>query len=74
MTETIEGQASIDGDLFALDAIVQRGHSEVLWDIPENETGPIPESVEDWVGPIASESVVDPQAAKTLTSRSDVRR
>ncbi|WP_137288826.1 hypothetical protein [Natronorubrum halophilum] len=64
----------VDGELFALNAIVTRGAEDVLFTIPENETGPISEGLEGWLGPIASESVVDPNASKTLVSRNEVQR
>lgn len=64
----------VDGDLFALDAIVTRGAEDVLFTIPDGETGPVPTSLEEWLTPIASEAVVDPNASKTLVLRSDVRR
>ncbi|ADD05210.1 uncharacterized protein Nmag_1634 [Natrialba magadii ATCC 43099] len=64
----------VDGDLFALDAILSRGADGVLFDIPSGETGPIPEDVEEMLGAIAAEALVDPQAAKGLISRSQVRK
>lgn len=64
----------VDGDLFALDAVLERGAEDVLFAIPDNESGPIPESIEDWLKPVASEAIVDTATAKTVVSRSDVRR
>ncbi|WP_254768238.1 hypothetical protein [Salinilacihabitans rarus] len=64
----------VDGSLFALNAIVAKGYDEVLFSIPENETGPIPTDLETWLSSIASSSITDPNAAKTLVPRSEVRR
>ena len=64
----------VDGSLFALNAILSRGLDTVQFSIPENETGPVPAALEDWLSPIASESLIDPGAEKTLVARSEVRR
>ena len=64
----------VDGDLFVLDAIIHTGHDAVQFHMPKNETGPIPAALESWLEPVASESIADPQAAKTLLSRNEVRR
>ncbi|RQG93765.1 hypothetical protein [Natrarchaeobius oligotrophus] len=64
----------VDGDLFALNAILAAGHDEILFDLPDGQQGPIPEDLEEWLEPIASESVVDAGARKTLVSRNDVQR
>lgn len=64
----------VDADLFALDAILSRGAESVLFDIPEGEMGPVPGPLEDWLTPIAAETLVDPQAAKGLVSRNEVRK
>lgn len=63
-----------DLDLFALDVILESGRDDVLVTIPDGEEGPVPDDLEDWLEAIASESLVDPQASKTLVSRSDVSR
>ena len=63
-----------DDDLFALDATLDRAAENVLFSIPPDEDGPVPDSLEDWLDPIASTSIVDPQPTKTLTSRSRVRK
>ncbi|MFC6765440.1 hypothetical protein [Natrinema soli] len=63
----------IGGTLFALNAIVARGAEDVLFGLPENETGPVDADLENWLSPIASTSIVDPQAEKTLTARKEVR-
>ncbi|QLG47889.1 hypothetical protein [Natrinema halophilum] len=64
----------VDGSLFALNAILNRGFNDVQFTIPPNESGPIPTDLENWLDPIASASVVDPNASKTLISRTEVRR
>lgn len=64
----------VDGSLYALDAILHAGHEDVLFAIPENESGPIPTDLQDWLSPIASTTIVDPQATKTLVSRREVRK
>ncbi|MDF9748356.1 hypothetical protein [Natrinema salsiterrestre] len=64
----------VDGSLFALNAIVNRGHDAVQFTIPAGESGPIPTDLESWLEPIASTSVVDANAAKTLVARNEVRR
>ncbi|SEW10246.1 hypothetical protein [Natrinema salifodinae] len=64
----------VDGELFALDAIVNRGYDDVQFTIPENENGPIDPDLEDWLSPIASTLVVDPNASKGLVARNEVRR
>lgn len=64
----------VDGSLFALNAILNRGYDAVQFTIPENETGPIPTDLENWLTPIASTSVVDPTPGKGLISRLEVRR
>ncbi|WP_436344493.1 hypothetical protein [Natronorubrum sp. FCH18a] len=64
----------VAGDLFALDAIVATGAEDVLFSIPDGETGPIPTDLEDWLNPIASGGIVDVQGAKTLVRRREVRR
>ncbi|WP_435552748.1 hypothetical protein [Natrinema sp. CGMCC1.2065] len=64
----------VDGELFALDAILTRGAEDVLFTIPTNEAGPIPTALEDWLAPIASTTVVDPNASKGLVARNEVRR
>ncbi|WP_254766499.1 hypothetical protein [Salinilacihabitans rarus] len=64
----------VDGSLFALNATVAKGYSDVLFGIPENETGPIPTDLETWLSSIASPSITDPNAAKTLVARAEVRR
>ncbi|ELZ12505.1 hypothetical protein C478_10526 [Natrinema thermotolerans DSM 11552] len=65
---------TVDGSLFALDAILARGDKDVLFTIPPNESGPIPADLENWLSPVASSSVVDPNASKDLVARSEVRR
>lgn len=62
------------GDLFTIDVSLQRGRDELLVEIPEGETGPIPDALEEWLAPVASESIVDVQPAKGLLSRSRMRR
>lgn len=64
----------VDGDLVALDVSLARGEDAVLVELPEGETGPIPDALEDWLAPIAAETVIDAQPAKTLVSRSEVRK
>ncbi|PGF16188.1 hypothetical protein CP556_08725 [Natrinema sp. CBA1119] len=64
----------VDGELFALNTILARGDDAVLFALPENETGPVDPDLENWLSPIASTSIVDPQAEKTLVSRKEVRR
>ncbi|GAB3669564.1 hypothetical protein [Halopiger thermotolerans] len=64
----------VDGSLFALNAIVHAGWDTVQFSIPAGETGPVPADLESWLEPIASTSVVDPNASKTLISRNEVRR
>ncbi|WP_226040837.1 hypothetical protein [Natrinema sp. DC36] len=64
----------VDGSLFALNANLNRGYDAVQFSIPEDETGPVPQALEDWLSPIASASVVDPQPAKGLVARNNVRR
>lgn len=64
----------VDGSLFSLNAIVNRGHDAVLFSIPTNESGPIDDSLEDWLAPIASTAIVDPTASKGLVARNEVRR
>ncbi|QCC60768.1 hypothetical protein NP511_02155 [Natrinema thermotolerans] len=64
----------VDGSLFSLNAIVNRGAEDVLFSIPTNESGPIPTDLEDWLAPIASSSVVDPNASKALVARNEVRK
>ncbi|GAA1280125.1 hypothetical protein GCM10009725_30040 [Aeromicrobium tamlense] len=64
----------VDGDLFALDAILSRGSESVLFDIPAGESGPIPAGIEEMLEPIASTTLVDPQAAKGLVSRKEVQK
>ncbi|ELZ05383.1 hypothetical protein [Natrialba aegyptia] len=64
----------VDGSLFALDAILSRGADAVLFDIPQGEDGPIPTEVENWIGAIASTTVVDPNASKGLVGRSEGSR
>ncbi|WP_156184062.1 hypothetical protein [Halostagnicola sp. A56] len=64
----------VDGDLFALDAILQTGAESILWDNPDpDRQGPIPAGLEDWLAPIASERYVDPNSSKGLVRRQDVR-
>lgn len=72
--DTVQLTFDVDGSLFALDVILHAGWESVQCDLPEGETGPIPESVEEWLAPIASETLIDPNAGKTLVSRSEVRR
>lgn len=62
----------VDGELFAMDARLQRGFEDVLFSRPENQSGPTPQSLEDWLAPIASETIVDPQPSKGLVRRSQV--
>ena len=69
---TLEDES--EGELFVLGVTLQRGDSEVLVDIPDGETGPVPAGIEDWLEPIASERLVDAQPSKGLVSRSEVRR
>ncbi|WP_265109171.1 hypothetical protein [Halosolutus halophilus] len=64
----------VDGTLYALDAIAKRGGEDVLWHIPDNESGPIPTELQNWLSPIAATTIVDPQGTKTLASRTEVRR
>jgi len=60
--------------LFALNATLDRGREAVLFERPENEPGPIPDGLEDWLEPIAATTIVAPQATKGLVSRNEVRR
>ncbi|AXR78981.1 hypothetical protein [Natrarchaeobaculum sulfurireducens] len=64
----------VDGELFAMDAILQAGHDAVLVDIPDGESGPIPADVESWLEPIAAETIVDAQPTKQLIERNNVRK
>ncbi|WP_231990836.1 hypothetical protein [Natronobacterium gregoryi] len=64
----------VDGDPYYLDVIASGGHDSVLVTIPDGESGPIPTSLEEWLEPIASERIVDPQSSKTLVDRQEVRR
>ena len=63
-----------DEGLFDLDMAAALGNDVATWSIPENETGPVPDGIEDWLGPIASERLVDAQPTKGLVSRSEVRQ
>lgn len=63
-------------DLFALDAIVERGADAVLFDNPQaEEPDPqaIPAGIVDWLAPIAAPTVYDSRASKGLVSRQEVR-
>jgi len=64
----------VGGSLFALNAILNRGYGAVQFTVPENETGPIPDDLENWLSPIASTSIADPNASKTLVARKEVRK
>ncbi|WP_226043472.1 hypothetical protein [Natrinema sp. DC36] len=64
----------VDGSLFALNAILNRGYDAVQFSKPEDEAGPIPTELADWLSPIASESLIDPNASKGLVARNNVRR
>lgn len=73
---TVRAQLLIDdnGTLFALDVTLARGDQNALFALPENESGPIPTNIQDWLEPIAKTTLVDPQAAKDLVARADVRK
>ena len=60
-----------DGSLEVVDAILVAGHDAILFDIPDGE-GPLSTALEEWLEPIASETVVDPNVSKGLRSRNDV--
>ncbi|AXR80783.1 hypothetical protein [Natrarchaeobaculum sulfurireducens] len=72
--DVVQVTFDVDGELFAMDAILESGAGEVLLEIPDGEDKPVPEAVEDWLEPIASRSLVDAQATKTLISRSNLER
>lgn len=64
-------------ELFALDAIVERGADVVLFANPQAEDPnpePIPQGLLDWLDPIAASTVYDTGASKGLVSRQEVRR
>lgn len=63
-----------NGTLFTLNAILDRGRDAVLFHIPDGENGPIPTNIEDWIRPIASTTLVDPQPMKLVVPREEVRR
>lgn len=64
----------VDGSLFVLDAIAASGTESILFDNPDPKgQGPLDPDLEDWLAPIASERYIDPQSAKTLVRRQNVR-
>ncbi len=73
---TIQAQLLIDdnGTLYSLDVILARGDTDALFAIPENEGGPIPTNIQDWLSPIAKTTLVDPQTTKTVVDRHTVRK
>ncbi len=73
---TVRAQVLLDdsGTLFALDVVLDRGVQDALFSIPENESGPIPTALQDWLSPIATTTLVDPQAEKTTVARDTTRK
>lgn len=67
--DVVELTFAVDDDLVTLEAILTAGHDDVLFDFGPSETGPLEQDLADWLEPIASTSIVDPQAEKTLVSR-----
>ncbi len=64
----------VAGEETILDAIVHSGRPRVQFTLAPSEDEAIPDSLENWLDPIASTSLVDPVAEKTLVSRSEVRK
>lgn len=62
-----------DGTLFALDASLKRGYDDVLWVVPDGETGPTPTGLNDKLSPIANGQTYDVQDQMTLVRRQEVR-
>lgn len=64
----------VDGSLFALDVVLHRGFEGIQAGLPEDQAGPIPQDLVDWLAPIVTDSIIDVNASKGLVSRRRVRR
>lgn len=61
-------------DLYAVKMIVHTGWDRIQFAVADGEDPPIPDSIEDWLEPVASERLSDPRSSKTLLSRSKICR
>ncbi|MFC6887924.1 hypothetical protein [Halorubrum trueperi] len=62
-----------EGDIYAVDVELERGHSELeVWRL--SGTGEIPTDLEVLLDPIASTSIVDSSVEQGLVARAEVRR
>ena len=62
------------GELVALNVRLERGHERALWWLPADETGPIPEGLEDLLEPVAAETQLTATPTAALVERGEVRR
>lgn len=68
-----------DGSMFALEGRLETGATDLLWSIPDDETGPIPgETTSDglwgWLEPIASERLLTANPQRSVVARSEVSK
>ncbi|WP_395166362.1 hypothetical protein [Natrinema pallidum] len=63
---------AVDGSLFSLDVVLNRGNTGIQAGIPDDQSPPVPADLEEWLAPIVEDSIIDPNAAKGLISRREV--
>lgn len=70
----LEFENTTDGSMFALEARMETGAQDLLWNIPADETGPIPNDLQTWLDPIASSRNLTANPERTVKARSEVAK